>query len=184
MGSSKRESVRAFAMASLLLLAACSSGVGARSAGAAASPQSAAQTAVARIGQPAPDWTEPTAPSGKLEFASLRGHPVYLNFFATWCPPCNEEASSIEALSRRYAARGLDVVGVDVLENASKAALFRSEHRLSFPTVVDDGTLRDRYRINGLPVHVFIDRSGIVRSIVVGQMSPAEIEAGILPLLH
>jgi peroxiredoxin len=138
----------------------------------------------AQIGKPAPAFREPVEPGGMLSSASLRGKVVYLNFFATWCPPCNDEAASIDALQRRYGAMGLQVVGVDVLENAAKAAQFRSEHHLSYPAVVDDGTLRDRYNVNGLPVHVFIDRAGVIRRIVVGQMEPDEMRSQVLTLLR
>lgn len=138
----------------------------------------------ARVGQAAPSWSEPSLPGPTLSLASLRGRPVYLNFFATWCPPCNQEAPAIDALARRYAARGLAVVGVDVLESASKAAGFRKEHRIAYPIVVDSGTLRAQYRINGLPVHVFIDRSGIVRKIVVGELSPAGMRDNVESLLQ
>jgi thiol-disulfide isomerase/thioredoxin len=114
----------------------------------------------------------------------LRGKAIYLNFFATWCPPCNEEAPQIDALARSYAARGLQVVGVDVLENARKATAFRVQHHLSYPVVVDSGTLRGQYEINGLPVHVFIDRGGIVRKIVVGELSPAAMRADVESVLQ
>jgi thiol-disulfide isomerase/thioredoxin len=114
-----------------------------------------------------------------LSLASLRGKPVYLNFFATWCPPCVQEAPSIDALSRDFASAGLRVVGIDVLENARKAALFRTQHHLSYPVVVDTGTLRSQYEINGLPVHVFIDRGGVVRKIVVGELSPAAMRENV-----
>jgi peroxiredoxin len=137
----------------------------------------------ARVGEPAPNWSEPTAPGGSLSLASLRGKVVYLNFFATWCPPCNEEAPAIDALQREFGSKGLQVVGVDVLENAGKAASFRKQHNLSYPAVVDDGTLRDEYQVNGLPVHVFIDRSGVVRKIVVGELSAGDMRANVLRLL-
>lgn len=139
---------------------------------------------VARVGQPAPSWSEPSIPGPSLSLAALRGKAVYLNFFATWCPPCNAEAPAIDAIARTYGGRGLEVVGVDVLENTQKAAEFRSEHRLHYPVVVDGGTLRDQYDINGLPVHVFIDRAGIVRQIVVGEMSPAEMRGNVERVLH
>ncbi|HET6276957.1 MAG TPA: TlpA disulfide reductase family protein [Candidatus Cybelea sp.] len=139
---------------------------------------------VAHVGNPAPDWSEPSIPGPTLSFASLRGKAVYLNFFASWCPPCNEEAPSIDALAREYAARGVQIIGVDVLENARKAAQFRSEHTLSYPVVVDDGTVRDQYRVNGLPVHVFIDRTGIVRKIVVGELSPTMMRTDIETMLR
>ncbi len=164
------------ALASLALcaLAACGHGSG--------SPGAASQTA--RIGQPAPSWSEPSLPGPQLTLASLHGKAVYLNFFATWCPPCNQEAPAIDALQRRYGDRGLQVVGVDVLENAAKAGQFRAQHHLSYPVVVDAGTLRDQYNVNGLPVHVFIDRTGVVRKIVVGELSPADMRRNVESLLQ
>jgi thiol-disulfide isomerase/thioredoxin len=139
---------------------------------------------VARVGHPAPAWSEPSLPGPTLSSASLHGKAVYLNFFATWCPPCNAEAPSIDALARRYGSRGLQVVGVDVLEDSRKAAAFRDEHHLGYPVVVDSGALRDEYRVNGLPVHVFIDRNGIVQQIVVGELSPQDMRADVAHLLH
>lgn len=118
-----------------------------------------------------------------MSSAALLGRPVYLNFFATWCPPCNDEAPWIEALSKQYASRGLQVVGVDVMENADKAALFGREHHLTYPLVVDDGTLRDAYELNGLPVHVFITAQGVVQAIRIGELSKAQMEKNIRAIL-
>jgi cytochrome c biogenesis protein CcmG/thiol:disulfide interchange protein DsbE len=143
------------------------------------SSDSASGTAIAQVGHPAPGWTEPSIPGPTISLASLRGKPVYLNFFATWCPPCAQEAPAIDALSRDFSSAGLRVVGVDVLENARKAALFRTEHHLSYPVVIDTGTLRSQYEINGLPVHVFIDRGGVVRKIIVGELSPAAMRENV-----
>lgn len=136
------------------------------------------------MGQPAPPWSEPAVPSGTLSLASLHGKAVYLNFFASWCPPCNEEAPTLNALQKQYGSRGLQVVGVDVLENARKAEQFRSDHKLAYPAVVDDGTLRNQYDVNGLPVHVFIDRSGVVRDVVVGELSATDMRDHVLKLLR
>ncbi|MGA8534773.1 MAG: TlpA disulfide reductase family protein [Candidatus Tumulicola sp.] len=168
---------RAAGAVALVALVAC--------AGNASATKKAAENEdrTARVGRAAPNWSEPTDQGTNLALASLRGKVVYLNFFATWCPPCNEEAPAIDALQRQYGSKGLQIVGVDVLENARKAALFRSEHHLSYPAVVDDGTLRDQYAINGLPVHVFIDRQGTVRSIVVGELSAGDMRANVLRLL-
>lgn len=160
----------------LVALAACSSSAAKKGAPAADTN--------AHVGQPAPAWSEPVAPAGSLSLKSLRGKVVYLNFFATWCPPCNEEAPQLEELQHRFGARGLQVVGVDVLENARKAEQFRQSHHLSYPAVVDDGTLRDQYNVNGLPVHVFIDRAGVVRNVVVGELSATEMRANVQRLLH
>lgn len=153
-------------------------------AGTNASKNASAADAHARVGSAAPTWSEATTQGSQLGLASLHGKVTYLNFFATWCPPCNEEAPAIEALQREFGPRGLQVVGVDVLENARKANQFRQSHHLSFPVVVDDGTLRNQYAVNGLPVHVFIDRAGIVRKVVVGELSAQGMRANVLALLQ
>ena len=77
--------------------------------------------AIPKVGQPAPLFTLPTVDGHPLALASLRGKPVYLNFYASWCGPCNEEAPSIGKLSARYKKRGLVVLGVNELENSQKA---------------------------------------------------------------
>ncbi len=171
-----------FAALALALLTACSSASNSASnaaSDAAASAAPDAGDAHAHIGSVAPNWTEPLSGGGTLQLSSLKGKAVYLNFFATWCPPCNEEAPAINALQQKYASQGLQVVGVDVLENAAAAAKFKDEHKLTYPALVDSGTLRDEYNINGLPVHVFIDRAGIVKNIVVGELTPAEMDENV-----
>ena len=164
------------ALAAAAALASCSGASGTKGA--------AQADAHARVGEAAPNWHEATAQGPQLAMTSLRGKVVYLNFFATWCPPCNEEAPDIVALQREFGARGLQVVGIDVLENARKASDFQRAHRLDYPVVVDDGTLRDQYSVNGLPVHVFIDRRGSVRKIVVGELSAQQMRANVVSLLQ
>jgi thiol-disulfide isomerase/thioredoxin len=162
--------VRKAILATLLaLLCACSSARGG--------------SGVARVGHVAPQWTDPNSSGGIFSSNSLRGKPVYLNFFATWCPPCNEEAPYINAMQKQYAAQGLRVVGIDELESAKKAQQFAHKYTLVYPTVVDQGTLQTLYGVNGLPVHVFIDRSGVVRKIVAGEMSKSDITAAIRAIL-
>ncbi len=137
----------------------------------------------ASVGAMEPSWNERTDTGSMLSSSSLIGKPVYVNFFASWCPPCNDEAHDIEAVSKRYGPRGLQVVGVDVMENADKAALFGREHHLTYPLVVDDGTLRDAYQLDGLPVHVFIDADGVVHAIRIGELTKAEMVHNIRAIL-
>src|SRR5437764_9604587 len=87
---------------------------------------------VAQATQPAPDWTQPLSSGGTLTLSSLRGKPVYLNFFATWCPPCKDEAPFINKMQQQYASRGLHVVGVDELESTSQAESFRKQFHLVY----------------------------------------------------
>ncbi len=137
----------------------------------------------ASIGAAAPSFSEQTATGTTPTMAALEGKPLWLSFFATWCPPCNEEAPVISSVRNEYAARGLQVVGVDVLENATKARQFVAMHHLSYPAVVDSGALRDAYDINGMPVNVFIDKSGVVRSIEIGELTRSEMEADVKKIL-
>ena len=169
-------SLRRLAAAAAFALAACGHGGG-------TSPVDA-QSQTAQLGRPAPDWSEPMLDGGNLSFASLRGKPIYLNFFATWCDGCKAESAALETVSREYRARGLKVVGVDVLESPSKAAQFHAEQHLTYPFVIDSGTLRRQYNINGLPVQVFIDRNGVVQRIALGQMSFADMRSNVERILR
>lgn len=162
-----------------LLVAACSNGGN----GSSSSAGSAANASAA-VGKAAPDWSDPlVSGNGSLTMAQLRGKPVFMDFFATWCPPCNAEAPMVSAAYKQYAPQGLQVIGVDVQENAQKAKQFVDQHQLTYPAVVDSGTLSDQYRINGMPVGVFIDKTGVVRKIEVGQLSPDELNADIKSIL-
>ncbi len=140
-------------------------------------------SARASVGAPAPNFSEPTVAGTTLTMSSLAGKPVWLSFFATWCPPCNAEAPDIAIVQREFSARGLQVVGIDVQENATKAKQFVDKHHLSYPAVVDAGTLSDAYSINGMPVNVFIDKAGIVRAIEIGELSRDEMESDVKKVL-
>jgi peroxiredoxin len=136
--------------------------------------------AALRAGQPAPDFTLPRAAGGTLSLSQFRGAPVYLNFLASWCPPCNEEADSVVVLSRKYHQRGLVTIGIDEQEDRGRAESFIRAHRIPFPVVLDgDGAVGRAYGQISLPLHVFIDKSGKIRVWRLGEMSPAEIEAAI-----
>jgi cytochrome c biogenesis protein CcmG/thiol:disulfide interchange protein DsbE len=131
----------------------------------------------------APQWSDPLATGGTLSSSAVQRDPVYLNFFATWCPPCNAEAPWLEALQQQYAAQRLHIVGVDVEESAAAAQRFRAKYHLTYPVLVDSGTLENLYHVNGLPVHVFIKRNGDIAKVVVGEMSRAQITSAIKSIL-
>ena len=139
---------------------------------------------VPRSGQPAPSFSLPKAAGGgSVTLASLKGKPLYLNFFANWCAPCNEEAPSVVELYKKYHGRGLVTVGVDELETPKKALEFAGKYHYPFSVVVDDGKMGKDYGVLAMPVHVFIDRSGRISLYRLGEMSPSEIEAAIKKIL-
>ena len=135
-------------------------------------------------GDAAPSFDLPRLGGGKLGLAALRGKPVYVSFFATWCAPCNAEAPSIAQLERKYRPKGLVLLGVDEEESAAKAGAFAQKYALPFAVLLDDdGTMGQSYGAIGLPVHVFIDRSGKISTYRLGEMTPAEIENAIRQIL-
>jgi cytochrome c biogenesis protein CcmG/thiol:disulfide interchange protein DsbE len=137
--------------------------------------------AVPRSGDAAPAMVLPAVDGKPFSLAALRGKAVYLNFFATWCGPCRVETPAIVALSRKYAPAGLRVVGVDVGEDTARARGFGAEFAIPYRLVADiDSSSRGTYG-GGLffPLHVFIDRTGVVRLYHPGEMSAAEIERAV-----
>jgi thiol-disulfide isomerase/thioredoxin len=128
----------------------------------------------ARVGAPAPDFTTQALDGASLRLSQLRGKPVVLNFWATWCAPCQDEMPLIQRASDRYRSQGLTIVAVDYQQTDSAAMkAFLRKVDVHFPAVYDPaGQIAGEYRVNvGLPVSIFIDRSGVVSFIQVGQMS-------------
>jgi cytochrome c biogenesis protein CcmG/thiol:disulfide interchange protein DsbE len=142
-------------------------------------------SAIPRPGDPAPAFSLATANGKTIDSAALRGKPVYLNFFATWCGPCRVETPGIVALSKKYAPRGLRVVGIDVGESAAQALGFAHDFDVPYTLAVDPGNATRASYGGGLyfPLHVFIDAHGIVRFYHPGEMSAAEIDAAIRRIL-
>ena len=136
----------------------------------------------------APDFTLDTLDSSQLSLSELRGHPVVLNLWASWCLPCRSEMPAIEEAYQRYEDAGLIVVGLNMTsqDSESDARAFAQELGLTFPIVLDrDGSVQSRYQLLGLPSTYFIDRKGIIRSVVVGgPMSEATVQSNIEDLLQ
>ncbi|HHB91114.1 MAG TPA: TlpA family protein disulfide reductase [Anaerolineae bacterium] len=125
-------------------------------------------------GHPAPDFTLQTPEGESLSLADLRGKAVVLNFWATWCPPCRAEMPELQAAWEAYGAGGLVVLGVNQAEDAATVQAYLDELGLTFPVVLDTQyEAASLYSVNSLPTTYFIDREGIIRDFVVGQMNAA-----------
>jgi len=122
----------------------------------------------------APDFALPTLDGGSVRMADLRGKVVLLNFWATWCPPCEAEMPDLDALYRTYGeSQGLVVLGVNLQEDAGKVAPFVRERNLGFPILLDaDGHLTSQvYHVRPLPTSFIIDRQGYIRDVWNGQIA-------------
>jgi peroxiredoxin len=119
----------------------------------------------------APDFTLNLLDGGSVTLSDLRGQPVVVNFWATWCLPCREEMPAIENIYQSYRDLGLTVIGLNLTSQDSEkeVAAFVEELNLTFPIALDrDGSVSDRYRLMGLPTTFFINKDGVIVSVVVG----------------
>jgi peroxiredoxin len=137
----------------------------------------------ARVGSAAPEVDLVSLDGKRVTFAAYRGKPVWVNFFATWCPPCKEELPEIERRYQRFHARGLVVLGVDQQETPKLIRPFIAHFGLRYPVVIDDGQGAITYDLIALPTSVFIDRGGIVRFIQIGEMSPLLMDTALAKIL-
>jgi|RhiMetdeSRZDD1v2_1073273.scaffolds.fasta_scaffold744205_2 cytochrome c biogenesis protein CcmG, thiol:disulfide interchange protein DsbE len=121
---------------------------------------------------PAPDFTLSRFDSdGVVHLASLRGKVVVLNFWASWCAPCKEEAPVLEQTWRRHRGGDLVVVGAAWKDIRSEGRRFARENGMTYPLVDDGEALSGPYEVVGVPETVVIDRRGRVVGSVTGQLN-------------
>ena len=138
-------------------------------------PTTKTRTWTPMTGDPAPDFELATLDgSTKVRLSSLRGSVVFLDFWASWCGPCQQALPGTEALWQRYQAKGLKVLGVNVEGNPSKANANAAQLKLTFPQLAaaagPDGQFNwssvqiSDYAVTGIPHGVLIDKKGIIRA--------------------
>jgi thiol-disulfide isomerase/thioredoxin len=113
----------------------------------------------------------------KLELSSLRGRPVVLDFWATWCGPCQAEAPIVNAIAQRYKDRGLAVIAVNTSDEEGLATHFVKKKGLSFPVVYDEGNaIARKYRVSNLPTLIVVSKTGKIVAVRHGVTSDAALD--------
>jgi peroxiredoxin len=123
------------------------------------------------VGYLAPDFALPDLAGRTVRLSDFRGRKaVFLNFWATWCPPCRAEMPTMERAYQAYRDRGLEILAVSVDTGPKdRVAAFTQELKLTFPALLDpDMAILYAYRIPGLPGSVLIDRRGVIQSVEIG----------------
>ena len=136
-------------------------------------PATAAATTAsgAGVGLPAPDFSLPTLDGGEFTLSELRGKPVVLNFWATWCIPCQRELPALQRAAEQY-EDAVVFAGVDQGETVEAVQRYLDGLDVTFTIPMDDrGDVGNQYNIKGLPTTYFIDANGIIRSVWMGEMN-------------
>ena len=120
----------------------------------------------------APDFTLASLDGGSLRYGEIKGKPILINFFASWCLPCREEMPAIERIAREYKAKGVVFLGVAVDDTEAKMREFLTRFDVSFPVGLDSGaTIQKSFGVYGIPTTYFIDRQGVINYFHAGAVT-------------
>ena len=120
------------------------------------------------VGSAALDFTLPDLDKRTVSLAQFRGKPVILNFWATWCGPCNAEMPNLEKVYQQH-KDDVVILAIDQGDTGDQVKGFSEIYHLNFPLILDQQMqVGDRYRVNALPTTVFVDKQGIIREIHIG----------------
>lgn len=153
----------------------------------ASATTSASGEAVADLrGKPAAVFTLTSNTGKRISLSDYKGKPVLLNFWATWCTPCKVEMPWFEDFQKKYAAQGLQVVGINEDDDAKSAEVTDQIKKtlertgVSYTILMSDKTVGDAYGgLDVLPATFFIDRSGKIVAQAIGLASKEEAEQNV-----
>ena len=120
-----------------------------------------------------------------ISLADLKGKAVWINFFASWCPPCQSETPVLRDIADRYRDRGLQVVGISVQEtSADDVRAYAERYQLDYEIGADlTGEIFRNYRLWGLPTQFFVGPDGVIRSVVLAPLTEAGAQAQVEAIL-
>jgi len=144
----------------------------------------------ARVGNQAPDFQLNNLDGQSISLSDLRGKPVFINFWATWCPPCRSEMPYIQEIYEEWSGKGLVVLAINIGESPSQVEEFLESQDLSLPVLLDTrGKVTQKYNIQIygkyiLPTSFFIDKDGVIQTKIIGAFpSKAAIEKSLSKII-
>ena len=140
---------------------------------------------ITMVNRPAPDFSLTTFKGTTISLEDLRGKPVVINFWASWCPPCRVEAPLIERTWRAYKNRGLIFLGVNIQDRKEDALNYIREFAITYPNGPDPtGEISIDYGVSGLPVTFFVSRKGEVVRRWVGAIEKSVLISSIEEIMQ
>jgi thiol-disulfide isomerase/thioredoxin len=139
-----------------------------------------------QIGEVAPDFRLKRLAEGEASLSELRGRPVLVNFWASWCKPCRAEMPEIISAYQAHRDAGLEVLAVNLTdqERMKDVRKFTAEVGLPFTVLLDQkGDVRERYGLTAVPTSIFIDSAGVMRIINSGPISSSALHRGLREIL-
>ncbi len=134
------------------------------------------RSGVTRIDKPAPNMSMPLYGGGMMTAVDYAGKPTVVNFWASWCGPCRQEAPIFERLSQEYGERGVLFIGVNIQDAEADAEAYLREFGITYPNGRDaDGSISVDYGVIGIPVTFFVSRDGIVQRRWAGVMRETQL---------
>jgi cytochrome c biogenesis protein CcmG/thiol:disulfide interchange protein DsbE len=138
----------------------------------------------ARTGSPAPDFALVDLDGEPVRLADLRGRPVVVNFWASWCGPCVEEFPLLADAHEEHGPHGLALVGIVFRDRSEAARAFMARMEAGWPAAMDpDERVAERYGVVSPPMTFFIDRDGIVVQRVFGQLSRRTLDESVAAII-
>jgi cytochrome c biogenesis protein CcmG/thiol:disulfide interchange protein DsbE len=140
---------------------------------------------VSAVGAPTPDFTLSLFDGGELSLADQRGLVVVVNFWASWCSPCRDEAPALERVWREYEDKGVIFVGVNVKDITVNAMAFIEEFDITYPNGPDPyDRISKAYRVIGVPETFLIAKDGNLAKQYIGPITEAELRVALEELLR
>jgi len=143
------------------------------------------ETRHAVVGEPAPDFTLSDLDGRAVSLSALKGRPVLLYFWATWCHYCTEALPELMALQAKEQESGLQVLAINILEGREKVAAYAAEHKLTLPVLLDQqAAVSQAYLIRATPTYLLIDRNGLLADVIIGTPRKGALEGRLADLLE
>ena len=178
-GHTRRTSSAIVGLIVATLIVAAALAVGARSGWDSIGSGGINQTLLPKVGEVAPDFETEDVFGNPVRLSQFRGHPVWLMFWGSWCPPCRAEFPDIQAAYAQLEPRGLRMLGVSLRESPVDAAAYAAENKATFLVLSDpdESDTGSAYPIFNFPTHIFIDSDGVIRSIVLEDLNTEQAVA-------